>query len=374
MLIALGMLSLAIWLYLMLGRGFFWRISAASTPPLDFAGPVRRVAVVIPARNEAGVIAEAISSLVGQDYRGPFHIFLCDDHSSDGTAAAAMRCASSGRLTVVPVAGLPPGWTGKLWAISEGLNRAASFEADYYLFTDADIVHASDNLSGLVARAEAGGLDLVSYMVRLRCRTIAERALIPAFVFFFFLLYPPAWIARRDRKTAGAAGGCILISPAALARIGGIAAIRGELIDDCALAGEVKRGGSVWLGATSTTHSIRDYSSFREIGSMISRTAFTQLRYSVWLLAGTVIGLALTYLSPPILLLSGNSLAAVMGLAAWLLMSLAFLPVVRFYGLSPLWTPLLPAIAAFYMAATIQSAIRYWSGRGGMWKGRAQAT
>lgn len=374
MFIVLGGLSLAIWLYLFLARGFFWRIREKKPPPLDDAGRARRVAVIIPARNEAGVIGQAISSLLEQDYPGPFRIFLCDDHCSDDTAGAAARSATPDRLTVVRVSDLPRGWTGKLWAISEGLKAAAAFGADYYLLTDADIVHARDNLAGLIARAEAGSLDLVSYMVKLRCHTAAERALIPAFVFFFFMLYPPAWIARRDRKTAGAAGGCVLIRPAALARIGGIAAIRGELIDDCALAAKVKTGGGIWLGATSSTHSVRPYTTFGEIGGMISRTAFTQLRYSPTLLAGTVIGLAVTYLVPPLLLVSLNSIAAALGIASWLLMSLAFLPTVRFYSLSPLWAPLLPAIALFYTGATIHSAVRYWSGRGGMWKGRVQAT
>jgi hopene-associated glycosyltransferase HpnB len=263
---------------------------------------------------------------------------------------------------------LPPGWTGKLWAISEGLQSAAPFHADFYLLTDADIVHAPDNLAGLVARAEASGLDLVSYMVKLRCRTFAERALIPAFVFFFFMLYPPAWIARRDRKTAGAAGGCILIRSSALERIDGVTSIRGELIDDCALAREVKRtGGGVWLGVTSATCSIRDYQTFGDAGHMIARTAFTQLRYSTLLLAGTVIGLAITYLAPPALLMTHS---AALGLGAWLLMSIAFLPTIRFYGLNPLWALGLPAIASFYLGATLYSAIRHWRGERVPWKGR----
>jgi hopene-associated glycosyltransferase HpnB len=370
---ALGALSLAIWLYLLLGRSSFWRLHESSATPLNDAGPIRRIAVIIPARNEADVIGEAIASLLRQDYPGPFRIFACDDHSSDDTAGVVQRCAASDRLTVVPVSKLPPAWTGKLWAISEGLKAAASFHADYYLLTDADIVHAPDNLSTLVARAEAGTLDLVSYMVKLRCRSFAERALIPAFVFFFFMLYPPRWTGLREKNTAGAAGGCILVRTSALHRIGGIAAIRGELIDDCALSAKVKHsGGNIWLGPTSRSASIRDYTSLAEVGAMISRTAFTQLRHSPLLLAGTVAGLAITYLAPPLLLISGNSLAAALGLAAWLLMSFAFLPTIRFYGLSPLWAPLLPAIALFYMGATIQSAIQYWSGRGGLWKGRVQ--
>ena len=359
-----GVLSVAIWFYLLLGRGFFWRIRETRPPLLE--GCNKRVAVIVPARDEADVIEPALASLLQQRYRGPVQLFVIDDRSSDDTSAIARRVSDS--ITILSAGDLPPGWTGKLWAISEGLQAAASLGADYYLLTDADIVHAPDNLSGLVARAEASGFDLVSYMVKLRCRSFAERALIPAFVFFFLMLYPPAWTARRDRKTAGAAGGCILIRPAALDRIGGIASIRGERIDDCALAREVKRtGGRVWLGVTSTTCSIRDYTTFGEIGHMISRTAFTQLRYSAMLLAGTVIGLAVTYLAPPLLLTTHS---AALGLAAWLLMSIAFLPIIRFYGLSPLWAPLLPAIASFYLGATVYSAIRYWSGRSVSWKGR----
>jgi hopene-associated glycosyltransferase HpnB len=368
--IAVGALSLAIWIYLLLARGAFWRFSESAPPPLN-AAP--RVAVIIPARNEAEVIGESVDSLLRQDFPGLFHIFVGDDHSSDATAEIARRSGSPDRLTVVPVSDLPQGWTGKLWAISEGLNAAAAFNADYYLFTDADIVHSPDNLSSLVARAESAGLDLVSYMVKLRCRSFAERALIPAFVFFFFMLYPPACIAKRERKTAGAAGGCMLIRAAALHGIGGIASIRSELIDDCALAARVKQsGGRTWLEPTSRTTSIRDYKTFGEVGAMISRTAFTQLRHSALLLAGAIAGLAITYLAPPLLLVSGNSLAAALGLAAWLLMSFAFLPAVRFYGLSPLWAITLPAIAVFYMGATVRSAIQYWTGRGGQWKGRVQ--
>jgi hopene-associated glycosyltransferase HpnB len=240
---------------------------------------------------------------------------------------------------------------------------------DYLLLTDADIVHPPQNLDGLVSRAESG-YDLVSYMATLRCDSLAERALIPAFVFFFFLLYPPAWIRNPRRKTAGAAGGCILIRREMLDRIGGIAAIRGELIDDCALARAVKRtGGRVWLGLSESTRSIRDYATFSEIGRMISRTAFTQLRYSALLLAGTVFGLAFAYWLPVALTLAGQPLGA----AAWLLMSICYWPALRFYGRSPLWAPLLPIVAAFYMACTVHSAVQYWRGTGGLWKGRVQA-
>jgi hopene-associated glycosyltransferase HpnB len=331
-------------------------------------GPRHSVAAIIPARNEAAVVAQSIRSLTEQNYAGAFRIVLVDDDSSDGTAVIARNADASGRLTVVRAAPLPPGWTGKLWAVSQGVAHAGA--PDYLLLTDADIVHPPQNLDGLVSRAETG-YDLVSYMAKLKCDSPAERALIPAFVFFFFMLYPPAWIRNPRRKTAGAAGGCILIRREMLERIGGIAAIRGELIDDCALARAVKRaGGRVWLGLSDGTRSIRDYATFGEIGRMISRTAFTQLRYSALLLAGTIFGLAFTYLLPVALTIAGQPLGA----AAWLLMSICYWPALRFYGRSPLWAPLLPLIAAFYMGCTVHSAIQYWRGAGGLWKGRVQAS
>lgn len=359
--------SLAAWVYLLFGHGAFWRIQETPDPPLT--GPAKAVAIVIPARNEEAVVGQAIDSLVNQNYSGRFHVFLVDDHSTDATIPAA---GAHQRLTVVEASPLPAGWTGKLWAVSCGLKHAEAFEPDYVLLTDADVVHSPDSISRLVARAEAGGLDLVSWMVKLQCRTVAERALIPAFVFFFFKLYPPQWIAGRRHKTAGAAGGCMLVRRTALERIGGIAAIRGELIDDCALARAIKPGGGIWLGVTQDAHSIRDYTSFAEIGRMISRSAFTQLRHSSLLLAGTIVGMALIYLAPPLLLLSGDFAAAAPGLAAWVLMTISYLPVLRFYRRSPAWAPLLPLIALFYMSATLHSALRYWTGQGGAWKGRIQ--
>lgn len=355
----LGAISLIIWLYLLLGRGGFWRFKVERAP----VGPVSaaRVHVVIPARDEAESIGETIRSLLAQNYPGPVRIFLVDDHSSDGTAE---RARAAGDVTVIQSAPLPPGWTGKLWAVSQGV--AAAGVADFLLLTDADIVHSADSLRVLVSRAETGSYDLVSYMAELRCETLAERALIPAFVFFFFMLYPPAWMSRRNFKTAGAAGGCMLIRPAALERIGGIAAIRSELIDDCALAARVKgSGGAVWLGLTHGVKSLRGYASFGDVSNMIARTAFTQLNHSAWMLFGTVIGLSVTFAAP---VLCWNWL----GFAAFFLMTLAYFPAVRFYRLSPLWALTLPLAAVFYLGATVQSAVRYWSGRGGQWKGRVQ--
>ena len=364
----IGGLSLGAWIYLLFARGGFWRVRESVAPKLDTRD--KSVVAVIPARNEAEVVGRAVASLLEQEYPGPIQVIVVDDHSIDGTAQAA---GESDRLTVISANPLPAGWTGKLWAVAEGLKQAKTMNPDYILLTDADIVHARDNVAGLVARAEAERLDLVSLMVKLQCVTTAERALIPAFVFFFLKLYPPQWIADRNRKTAGAAGGCMLIRPAALDRIGGIAAIRGELIDDCALARAIKPGGGIWLGLTATTQSIREYTTFGEIRDMISRTAFTQLRYSAWLLAATLVGMSIIYVAPPLLRLSGDRVAATCGLVAWLLMIIAYVPVLRFYGRSLLWAPALPLIAWFYVSATVESAVLYWSGHGGQWKGRAQA-
>jgi hopene-associated glycosyltransferase HpnB len=362
-------LSLAIWIYLLAFRGRFWRMRPASPVPPP-GGPFPSVEAVIPARNEAPVIARSIASLAAQAYPGSFRITLVDDHSEDGTASLAT--ASAPGLRVVAARPLPSGWTGKMWAVSEGV---AGSSADYLLLTDADIVHPPHNVADLMARARAGNYDLVSYMVRLHCATLAEQALIPAFVFFFFQLYPPAWIRDPRSRAAGAAGGCILIRRQALEGIGGIARIRAELIDDCALAREVKRrGGRIWLGLSDRTLSIRPYTSFGEIGGMVSRTAFTQLRYSAWLLIGTVAGLALVYLAPPLLaFFAPTPAAAGMGALAWLLMSVAYLPSVRYYRVNWFWSLMLPAIALFYLGATIHSAIATWRGQGGMWKGRAQS-
>jgi hopene-associated glycosyltransferase HpnB len=349
--------SLGSWIYLFTFRGGFWRMQVPAKPVRS--GAEKSVCVIIPARNEEAVIGQAVTSL------RPWPVIVVDDHSSDRTAEVAAQAGAE----VIPAGPLPPGWSGKLWAISEGLKHAAALAPDYLLFTDADIVHGPDSIAELAARAETENLDLASLMVKLRCRSLAEKLLIPAFVFFFFMLYPPAWVARRNRRTAAAAGGCILIRPSALDRIGGIAAIRGEIIDDCALAREVKRtGGGIWLGVTNASRSIRDYSTFSEIRAMISRTAFAQLHHSALLLAGTILGIAIVYLAPPALLFKRNPLGAV----AWILMTIAYAPAMRFYGRSVAWAPLLPLIALFYISATIESALAYWTGRGGFWKGRIQ--
>jgi len=379
---ALGVLALLIWLSIALARGFFWTIGGDKLLPTERCGEIRRVAVVIPARNEAGSIAETIESLLKQQLSGPLHVFLVDDDSSDGTSdvarSTAARLSASDRLDVLRSSSLPHGWTGKLWAVSQGIAEATRWQPDFLLLTDADISHAPDNVSRLIAVAERDSYDLTSLMVKLRCSSVAERLLIPAFVYFFLLLYPPAWIQNRRRKAAGAAGGCMLVRPAALEQMGGIESIGGEIIDDCALARGVKRsGGTVWLGLTPSTISHRAYESFAEIERMISRTAFNQLQHSALLLAGTVLGLICTYLLPLGLFiggaLGGHQLRVmVLGGAAWLLMTITYLPMVRFYGLNQAWALTLPLAAVFYMGATVHSAWKHWTGRGGEWKGRAQ--
>ncbi len=353
----LGVVVVAIWIYLLAGRGGFWRMRVEPSPKLS--GPAPAIVAVVPARNEADVVGQAIGSLAKQQYDGPFHIVLVDDHSDDGTADAARAGAPDRILSVGAAPPLESGWTGKLWAMNAGIGHADRFQPEYLLLTDADIEHPPRNIEDLVARAQTG-CDLVSYMATLHCETLAERALIPAFVFFFFMLYPPKW-------GTGAAGGCMLVRREALRTIGGIERICGELIDDCSLAAAIRStGGRVWLGLSPGTRSIRPYDNFGEIRRMISRTAFTQLRYSIWMLAGTVLGLVVTYLAPPALALTGSW----WGVTSWGLMTVAYFPATRFYRISPLWALTLPAIAAFYLGATILSAVEHWRGRGGLWKGR----
>jgi hopene-associated glycosyltransferase HpnB len=370
--LVVALLALAAWLYLLLGRGFFWVAREAPPAPLPDAWP--SVVAVVPARNEAAVVGPAVASLLRQAYPGDFSIVLVDDHSDDGTAAVAQTAAGGdARLEIVAAAPLQPGWTGKLWALSEGVRQIeeGGTPPELFLFTDADIAHHPDNLAELVARLVAERRDLVSLMVRLNCESFAERFLIPAFVFFFAMLYPFGWSNDPAGRTAAAAGGCILLRRSAYRRIGGFAAIRGALIDDCALARAVKRGGSTWLGLTRATRSLRPYPGIADIWRMVARSAYTQLDHSPLLLLGTLIGLGILCLAPPLLLLAGG-VAAWLGAVAWAAMALAFWPMVRFYGLPPWWAALLPASALVYLGATIDSARRHWRGVGGQWKGRVQ--
>jgi hopene-associated glycosyltransferase HpnB len=337
------------------------------------------VTAVVPARNEADCIAESIGSLARQDYPGEFAVVVVDDDSDDGTAATARRArvvvSRERALGVIESRSLAPGWTGKLWALKQGIDAAmaAPRPPDYLLLTDADIVHDSESVRALVARAEHDGLVLTSLMARLRCESLPERSHVPAFVFFFQMLYPFAWVNSPDRATAAAAGGCMLVRADALARTGGIESIRGALIDDCSLARRMKAVGPIWLGLTGRVRSIRRYDDFGEVKRMIARSAYAQLRYSPTLLAAVTLGMVLTFLAGPLLVLFGEGPARAFGATTWALMALAFQPMLRFYRVSPLWGMALPAIAFGYMLYTLESAYRYARGEGGRWKGRVQA-
>jgi hopene-associated glycosyltransferase HpnB len=373
----LAYLSLVVWLYLLLGRGGFWlgrERDDRATPPAPLVWP--RVVAVVPARDEAEVIAASIGSLLAQTYPGSFRVVLVDDESSDGTAetarAEAARRDAAGKLEVLHSQPLPAGWTGKLWALRQGIAHGAA-GTDYLLLTDADIAHDPGNLAALVARAEAGGLTLTSLMAELHCKTFAERLLIPAFVFFFQMLYPFGWVNRPANATAAAAGGCMLVRRDALAAAGGVEAIRTALIDDCALGALMKLRGPIWLGLTRRARSLRPFPTVATVGQMVSRSAYAQLDYSPWRLAGTVAGLGVTYLAPPAIALFGHGGARAAAAVAWVAMALAFQPTLRFYRCSPLWGVCLPLIAALYAGFTVESGVQFGRGRGGMWKGRAQA-
>jgi hopene-associated glycosyltransferase HpnB len=379
-----ALIALVVWLVLLLGRDGFWRArprieDEAAPEPASWPA----VVAVIPARDEAETVAEALRSLLAQDYPGTLDVILVDDHSADATRAIAEQMRDEPRLgrrlEVIAARALPVGWSGKLWAVSEGLRRAVEIvpDAPYLLLTDADIRHGPQSLRRLVTRAELDALDLTSLMVRLRCASVWERLLIPPFVFFFQKLYPFAAVNDPARRTAAAAGGCMLVRQEALAAIGGIEAIRGALIDDVALARAIKRrpgGGRIWLGLTGDTTSLRRYDTLGEIWAMVARTADAQLGHSPVLLLVTLVGMTIIYLVPPLALLGwplhGDPWAAGLGLLAWLLMAMAFRPTLRLYGLAPLWALTLPAAAALYTAMTVDSALQYRRGRGGLWKGR----
>ncbi|HXQ40919.1 MAG TPA: glycosyltransferase [Candidatus Udaeobacter sp.] len=378
--IAIGLAALAGWIYLLAARGFFWQAGPEDESPVDGLAPSDgwpKVVAVIPARDEADVVGETVASLLTQDYPGQFRLVLVDDQSSDGTAevarAAALRAGAADRLTVLQGQALPRGWTGKLWAIAQGIAHGQAAEPDYLWLSDADIAYAPDTLRRLASRAEAEGLVLYSLMAKLHCRSFAERMLIPAFIFFFRMLYPFAWVSSRTRRLAAAAGGCMLVRRRALVAADGIESIRGELIDDCALARRLKTQGPIRLDLTERARSIRPYPGIDPIRRMVARSAYAQLRFSSLLLAGTLLGMGLLYLAPPTLGLFAGGTARMLGLAGWLAMAFAFRPTLAFYRVSPLWGLAMPAIAALYLLFTLDSARQYRLGRGGFWKGRAQA-
>jgi hopene-associated glycosyltransferase HpnB len=366
----LALLACLAWATMVLAWGRYWQ-AGPSLAPVRAAPPAPALDVVVPARDEADGIEVALRSLLAQDYAGPLRVILVDDQSTDGTGAIARAIAAADpRLVVIEGGKRPAGWSGKLWAVAQGVERA---EAPLVLLTDADIVHDPLHLATLAAKLEADGLDLVSEMVELRCTALAERLLVPAFVYFFAMLYPFAWVNDPQRGTAAAAGGTVLLRRRALERIGGVRAVRGALIDDVALARAVKRGGRIWLGHSQLARSVRPYPDALSVWRMVARTAYVQLGRSPAMLLLCIAGMGLVWLVPPGAALLAHGAARWLGLAAWVAMALSYVPTLRRFRLSPLWAPLLPGVAVFYMAATLGSALDHHRGRGVVWKRRAYA-
>ncbi|MEV7860581.1 glycosyltransferase [Streptomyces hirsutus] len=369
--------SLAAWLWLLLGQGFFWRTDVR-LPPRREPEPWPSVCVVVPARDEAAVLPVSLPSLLAQDYPGRAEVFLVDDGSTDGTGRLARELADrhGGLPLTVGSPGEPPaGWTGKLWAVRHGIGLARARAPEYLLLTDADIAHAPDSLRRLVAAARTGGFDVVSQMARLRVESFWERMVVPAFVYFFAQLYPFRRIGRNGSRTAAAAGGCVLLRAEAAERARIPDAIRQAVIDDVALARAVKTGGGrIWLGLADGVDSVRPYPRLDDLWRMVSRSAYAQLRHSPVLLAGTVAGLALVYLVPPVAvvagLAAGSAPAVAAGAAAWLVMTGTYLPMLRHYRQPPWLAPLLPFTAFLYLLMTVDSAVQHYRGRGAAWKGR----
>jgi hopene-associated glycosyltransferase HpnB len=377
--LVVGAVSLAIWIYLVIGRGGFWLAAVQGDEECAAPAVWPRIAAIVPARDEAVMIAQTLATLLAQDYPGPFQIILVDDQSGDGTAEVARTAAratnASDRLTVISGRPLPDGWSGKVWAMNQGAEQATMLPEppDYLLLADADIAFDPGALRRLVARAQAQRLAVTSLMVKLRCESLAERALVPAFIYFYQLIYPFDWVKEPARRTATAAGGCLMVRREALQVVGGFAAIRNALIDDTSVAQLLKPHGPIWLGLTNRVTSIRPYRSFDSLRRMIARSACDQLNYSPLLLAGTILGLMLTFVAPPLLTLCASGVAQVFAGMAWALMSVSYLPVLWLYRLSPLWAPALPLIALVYAFFTLDSAYQHMRGKGGFWKGRAQA-
>ena len=377
--IALVSLSLFIWLFLLFFWGDFWRSNQYVNENYPKLESYPKVWAIVPARDEAEAIAQSLSSLLNQKYLGNFNIALVDDNSSDRTSEVARETASqlgkTEQLKIISGKPLVPEWKGKLWAMKQGIDYAKQHSPDYFLFTDADIYHHPENLIQLVTKAETENLDLVSLMVLLRCSSLWEKLLIPAFVFFFQKLYPFPWVNNPQKSIAAAAGGCILISSKSLREIGGIAAIKDALIDDCSLAKAIKKQNkNIWIGLTKKTISLRSYNNLINIWNTIARTAFTQLNYSCLLLILTLIGMFIVYMVAPIGLVFGilihNWLLVKIASVTLLLMTIAYIPTIKIYNLSITWALALPASAFLYTLMTLDSAIKYYQGKGGAWKGR----
>jgi len=382
----LGAASLACWVYLACFNGRFWRGDqriSAQAPAADALVQWPAVVAVVPARNEADVVERALKSLLAQDYPGEFRIVLVDDRSGDGTGDVARRIAraqpAASKLQVVATEAMPPGWVGKVWAMQTGIEAAAQRwpGARYLQLTDADVEHAPDNLRSMVYEAEVGGLALFSLMVMLHCESRWEKLLIPAFVYFFQMLYPFPHINDPRSRVAGAAGGCMLVRAESLERAGGLQAIRGAIIDDCALGAALKSVGRVRIGLSDGERSLRPYAGLGGIWAMVARSAYTQLRHSPRRLAISAIGMALAFVAPPLVVLShplhANPAATLLAGCAWLAMAWTFRPSAQRYRLPAIAGLLLPATALLYLGMTLDSARRHRIGLGGQWKGRAGA-
>lgn len=372
--------SLAVWCWLLLGQGFFWRTDVR-LPPRREPDEWPPVCVVVPARDEAAVLPASLPSLLAQDYPGRAEVFLVDDGSRDGTGELARELAArhGGLPLTVESPGEPPeGWTGKLWAVRHGIALARAREPEFLLLTDADIAHAPDSLRSLVAAARTGDFDLVSQMARLRAESPWERLVVPAFVYFFAQLYPFRRIGRRGSRTTAAAGGCVLLRADMAGRARIPDAVRHAVIDDVALARAVRaNGGHLWLGLADRVDSVRPYPGLGELWRMVSRSAYAQLRHSPALLLGTVVGLVVVYLVPPMAVIAGAVLgsapAYALGAVAWTVMAATYVPMLRYYR-QPLWlAPLLPCTAFLYLLMTLDSAVQHYRGRGAAWKGRTYA-
>ncbi|ROQ99449.1 hopene-associated glycosyltransferase HpnB [Streptomyces sp. 2132.2] len=375
--------SLLAWIWLTFAQGMFWRTDVRLPPRSD---PARwpSVAIVVPARDEAEVLPCSLPSLLTQDYPGEAEVVLVDDGSTDGTGELALRLAReyAGLPLTVTSPGEPAaGWTGKLWALRHGIalaRTAHATEPEYLLLTDADIAHEPDSLRELVAAATSAELDLVSQMARLRAVSLWERLVVPAFVYFFAQLYPFRRINRPTGRAAAAAGGCVLLRTEVAVRAGVPDSIRQAVIDDVSLARAVRRsGGRIWLGLAERVDSVRPYPALGDLWRMVSRSAYAQLRHQPLLLAGTVAGLVLVYLVPPVALFAGlatgHGAAAWAGGLAWLLMAGTYLPMLRYYRQPAALAPLLPLTALLYLLMTVDSAVQHYRGRGAAWKGRTYA-
>ena len=385
MLYFIAFLTLGAWVHLLFFRSGFWRADQRldDVPPPSRDWP--EIVAVIPARNEAETIGEVVSAHLACDYPGRFSIIVVDDGSTDSTSDIAKRAADAAErqdrcFFLLAAPAKPPGWSGKLWAVHNGLAKARETapDAEYVLLTDADIVAAPDTLRRMTAKAEQEGLALASLMARLDARVQWGGVLIPAFIYFFQKLYPFPRVNDPGDNTAAAAGGFVLARTDALAAIGGVAGFRRTLIDDCALARRIKDvspTARIWLGlAYDEAASRRNNRSLAAVWDMVARTAYAQLGFSPLLLAGTVLGMALIYLSPPLIALTlaahGALGATLLGLVSWGLMAYSYWPTLKLYERQPWEASLLPIAAGFYTAMTISSALRHWRGEGGQWKGR----